>query len=124
MRRAVGPLCALFLLLYGGSFLRAAAPRAIWVWEIESYRMIDEPAYTSTALEFCVQKKITAVYFYADELKGRNALLQQAGRYRDSLSAMHARGGNEAFGGFAIEHFAAYLEWSAWRSSAPLPPTP
>ncbi|WP_240126937.1 hypothetical protein [Thermomonas alba] len=85
-----GLLLAALLLLAGAA--GAQAPRAVWVWESDSYAMLDSPAVAEEALDFLARKRIGALYLYADAYRGRNLLAQQPERYHVFIRAAHARG--------------------------------
>ncbi|MCS0633316.1 hypothetical protein NX786_28660 [Telluria mixta] len=67
-------------------------PRAIWIWEGESYAMLEDDAAARTAIAFLKDKAIGTAYVYADAYEGRNLIATQPGRYRTLVRRMHAAG--------------------------------
>ena len=67
-------------------------PRAIWIWEGESYAMLEDDAAARTAIAFLKDKAIAAAYVYADAYEGRNLIAAQPARYRTLIRRMHAAG--------------------------------
>ncbi|MBN8716098.1 MAG: hypothetical protein J0I72_00440 [Stenotrophomonas sp.] len=90
LRRAGGGLLAALLALAGS--VAAQAPRAVWVWEADSYAMLDAPAVAEEAFDVLQRKRIGTLYLYADAYQGRNLLVQQPARYHAFIRAAHARG--------------------------------
>lgn len=88
------------LLLAAGVFAHAAGPepearpgpRATWIWEGESYAMLERDAAARTALAFLQDKSIGTAYLYADAYERRCLIADQPGRYRALLRRMHAAG--------------------------------
>ena len=67
-------------------------PRAIWIWEGESYAMLEDDAAARTAIAFLEDKAIGTAYVYADAYEGRNLIATQPARYRTLVRRMHAAG--------------------------------
>ena len=67
-------------------------PRAIWIWEGESYALLDDDAAARTAIAFLKEKSIATAYVYADAYAGRNPIATQPARYRMLVRRMHAAG--------------------------------
>jgi hypothetical protein len=67
-------------------------PRAIWIWEGESYALLDNDAAARTAIAFLKDKAIGTAYVYADAYEGRNPIATQPARYRTLIRRMHAAG--------------------------------
>jgi hypothetical protein len=67
-------------------------PRAIWIWEGESYALLEDDAATRSAIAFLKDKAIGTAYVYADAYEGRNLIVTQPARYRALLRRMHAAG--------------------------------
>ncbi|MFA6957777.1 MAG: hypothetical protein WC538_18070 [Thermoanaerobaculia bacterium] len=68
-----------------GAPLYAAAPpvsRSIWVWESETFRLLEDPAYKSEVMEFLRTHHVNRVFLYADEYKGRNLIRERPELYR------------------------------------------
>jgi len=69
----------------------AAAERAIWTWERESYEMVGDAGVTREALKFLRSKGIRTVYLYADAYRGRSLIERQPELYRQFLARVHRR---------------------------------
>ena len=67
-------------------------PRATWIWEGESYAMLEDDAAARTAIAFLKDKAIATAYVYADAYEGRNLIAAQPARYRTLIRRMHAAG--------------------------------
>lgn len=68
------------------------APHAIWMWEEDSYALLEDPARAREALRFLRRQGIGTVYLYADAHEGRNLLLEQPQRYAQLITQWHAQG--------------------------------
>lgn len=69
-----------------------SAPRAIWVWEDDSYALLEQGALVPAALRFFRQQGIGTVYLYADAHQGRNLLVSQPQRYAQLITQLHRAG--------------------------------
>lgn len=69
-----------------------AAERAIWVWEPETYAMLQHPAEADAAIDFLAAKQIGRVYLYADAYQGRNLLTERPGAYGELIRRLRERG--------------------------------
>lgn len=67
-------------------------PRAIWIWEGESYALLEDDAAVRTALAFLQDKAIATAYVYADAYEGRNLIATRPARYRTLIRRMHTAG--------------------------------
>lgn len=67
-------------------------PRAIWIWEGESYALLEDDAAVRTALAFLQYKAIATAYVYADAYEGRNLIATRPARYRTLIRRMHTAG--------------------------------
>lgn len=88
-----------------GLALRAAAsaaPRAVWVWEPESYAMLKSGRAAGKAIKLLEEKKIIAVYLYADAYKGRNLIEEKPKIYRRLIRRLRDHG---------IETYALLGSW-------------
>jgi hypothetical protein len=76
------------------SFACAAATpgRAIWIWEADSYGMLENEATASEAIDFLQGEGFDTAYLYADAWKGRNLIASDPAAYRALIAAMHRRG--------------------------------
>ena len=70
----------------------AAASRAVWTWERDSYAMLESRAEATAAFEFLKPKGVGTLYLYADAWQGRNLIATQPQRYRDFITDAHKRG--------------------------------
>ena len=84
-----------FLAVAGlGAFPCAAATpgRAVWIWEADSYGMLENEATASEAIAFLRGEGFDTAYLYADAWEGRNLIDSDPGAYRALIAAMHRRG--------------------------------
>jgi len=74
----------------------AQAPRAIWLWEAQAYRMLENTSYRNASLDFLSANGIDTIYLYADAFDDgsglRNILTDNPAAYRSLVSEIHARG--------------------------------
>lgn len=89
MRRAA---LAFLLLAAAGQASAAPAPRAVWIWEKESYAIVEDTAAASAAIDFLSSKNINTLYLYADAYGGRNLIAGRPDLYRALIRRLHARG--------------------------------
>jgi len=85
---------AIFVLSWASvvSGCSAAAPRAIWIWDEEADRMLDDDDARREVETFLARQHISTMYLYADEFHGRNILVNQPEKYRKLIANAHARG--------------------------------
>ncbi len=69
-----------------------AAPRAVWIWEEDAFRMLDKDEAQREVETFLDQQHISTIYLYADEFNGRNILVNEPKKYRKLIASAHARG--------------------------------
>ncbi len=69
-----------------------AAPRAIWIWEEDAFRMLDKDKEQREVETFLARQRISTMYLYADEFYGRNILRDEPEKYRKFIAGAHARG--------------------------------
>lgn len=69
-----------------------AAGRAIWVWERETYAMLEKRDEADAAIAFLAAKNIDCVYLYADAYGGRNVLAQNPRAYTELIQRLRAKG--------------------------------
>lgn len=76
------------------SFACAAATpgRAVWIWEADSYGMLDNEATASEAVAFLRSQGFDTAYLYADAWQGRNLIASDPAAYRALIAAMHRDG--------------------------------
>lgn len=82
-------LAALFLLLPAAA---GAAERAVWVWEKDSYEMLESRAAAKDAVAFLKSKGVTTLYLYADAYGGRNLIVDKPRLYRRLIGRLHGEG--------------------------------
>ena len=70
----------------------AAAPRAVWIWEEDAFRMLDKDKTQQEVETFLNQQHISTMYLYADEYYGRNILVSEPEKYRKLIASAHAKG--------------------------------
>jgi hypothetical protein len=76
-------------------FAVAAAPpppRAVWIWEQDSYAMLQSPQEADQAFAFLRGKHVDTLYLYADAFRGRNLIVERPEAYRGLIAAAHRRG--------------------------------
>lgn len=69
------------------------APRAVWVWETETFRLLDRENLWPATFAFLDRHHLATLYLYADEFRGRNILIEEPQKYRKLIAAVHRRGG-------------------------------
>ncbi len=72
--------------------LAVAAPRAVWIWEEDAFRMLDKDEARQQVEIFLDQQHISTMYLYADEFRGRSILVKEPEKYRKLIAGAHARG--------------------------------
>jgi hypothetical protein len=84
----------LVLLLASAAPVHSAdtAPRAVWIWEDDAYRMLDKAEALQEVEAFLDQQHITTIYLYADQFNSRNILVNEPEKYRKLIASAHARG--------------------------------
>lgn len=70
----------------------ADAPRAIWIWEHDAFRMLDNARFKNETVDFLRKRNVTEIYLYADSYRGRNILTDEPQKYRNLLADMHEKG--------------------------------
>ena len=69
-----------------------AAPRAVWIWEEDAFRMLETDEAQREVETFLEQQHISTIFIYADEFNGRNILVNEPKKYRKLIARAHARG--------------------------------
>jgi len=85
-----GLLAALLLLL--AAPCARAADRAVWIWEKDSYELLESRAAAKDAIAFFKARGINTLYLYADSFQGRNLLLQKPRLYRRLIRRLRGEG--------------------------------
>lgn len=67
----------------------AAASRAVWTWEAESYAMVRDPAVAQEAVSYLQSQHIDTVYLYADAYQGHNLIIEHPELYRAFIERLH-----------------------------------
>ena len=107
-------LLTLWLLLCLSCSAAAAAgavpSRADWIWEAESYAMVENPAQGQEALDFMKKHGVDTLYLYADAYRSRNLLVENPALYRAFIERLHQQGMHVyALLGSAYLHTEAYV---------------
>lgn len=69
-----------------------APHRAIWIWEDESYAMVEKSAAAETAMDIMKKNGVDTLYLYADAFKNRNLLIERPDLYGKLIERAHQRG--------------------------------
>ena len=95
-RRTALALAALALLTVTFAGHAAASParasRAVWIWEPETFRLLDDVEYRSKVIRFFRERHVDRVYLYADEYKGRNPLRDTPELYQSLVGELRGKG--------------------------------
>ena len=79
--------------LFAGSAAAAAAiHRAVWVWETDTFQLLDREDRWNETFTFLARWKFNTVYLYADKYQGRNIIGDEPEKYRRLIAALHGRG--------------------------------
>jgi hypothetical protein len=70
----------------------ASTGRAVWIWEEDTFGMLDADASRQDVFAFLERQHISTLYLYADELHGRNILVNEPQKYRTLITNAHERG--------------------------------
>lgn len=92
LSRFVAPFILTILLVGLSVQATAAAPRAVWVWEDDTFQLLDRDADWNETFAFLARRNLTTVYLYADEHRGRNIIRDDPEKYRKLIAALHGRG--------------------------------
>ncbi|MFN7958001.1 MAG: hypothetical protein U0P46_06755 [Holophagaceae bacterium] len=103
-------LRALLLLL--ACTLLPAAPKAMWVWEAEALRLLDDRAYETRVVGLLRQHGFSTLFLYADDYRGRNPVLNERGAYRGLLARLHRAG-------FRVEALLGSYPMKTWEYVLP-----
>lgn len=69
-----------------------AAGRAVWIWEKDSYELLENRSAAKEAAGFFKSKGIDTVYLYADSFKDRSLLLKKPRLYRSLIKRLRREG--------------------------------
>jgi hypothetical protein len=78
--------------LSSGAATQAPAQRAVWVWEEDTFRLLEDRLFRDEITTFLEERHISTVYLYADEFRGRNILADDPKKYREFIRNAHERG--------------------------------
>lgn len=92
MKQLTGLLPAAALLLLLSVRPAPAAGRAVWVWEPETFAMLEDRRVALEAIDFLRSKGIDTVYIYADSYKDRSHILKKPKLYRALIRRLGKRG--------------------------------
>lgn len=70
----------------------AGGDRAIWVWEEDSFELLDRARDWEAFSAFLSRNCISTVYLYADRYQGRDILDDEPSRYHAFLTYLHREG--------------------------------
>ena len=94
--RAAGFLAASVLLALTTASPAHAAParvsRAVWIWEAETFCMLEDEPYRTSVVRFLHERNVNRVYLYADEYKGRTLVREKPELYRALVRGLRADG--------------------------------
>ncbi|HVR82551.1 MAG TPA: hypothetical protein VHF02_10795 [Luteimonas sp.] len=103
-------LIAIVVVFASSAFSAAAAERAIWTWEQDSYALVEDRAFADEAIAFLRAKHVDTIYLYADAYQGRNLIESRPDAYRQLIRRLHRRGMRAyALLGSAYLHTEAYI---------------
>jgi len=100
------------LLLFLACTLLPAAPKAIWVWETETLRLLDDRAYEARVVGLLREHGFRTLFLYADDYRGRNPVLNERAAYRGLLGRLHAAG-------FRVEALLGSYPMKTWEYVLP-----
>jgi hypothetical protein len=107
-------LCAFLLATSGISqSANVSAPepeRAIWIWEKDSYAMLEDRSAADDAIRFLNSKHINTIYLYADTFDKQNLIVSQPQMYSRLIQRLH-QGGIHTYAllGSAYLHTEEYI---------------
>ena len=85
-------LLGLWMLLVQTLALGGQAQRAIWMWEEDSYALLEQPHKTQDAIRFLKRQGIQTLYLYADAHDNRMLLTSHPQSYARAIRQLHASG--------------------------------
>lgn len=69
-----------------------SAPRAIWIWEDDTFRLLENESIRRTTFDFLTERKVSTLYLYADSYQGKNILVSEPAKYRAFIKKAHECG--------------------------------
>ncbi len=67
------------------------AQRALWIWEKDSYAMLQNPRQAQVTIDFLRKKNINTLYMYADAHDGKQLLTDDPQSYERLIRQLHAQ---------------------------------
>jgi hypothetical protein len=92
--------------------LAQAAPKAIWIWEPETLRLLDDRAYEARVLALLNTHGVGTLYLYAGDFRDRDLLQETRAPYRALLTRLHAAG-------FRVEALLGSYPMTTWEDVLP-----
>lgn len=80
------------LLVLSATTARAGEIKAIWVWEAETFRLLDEPKWRDEVLDVLEKDGFNTLYLYADSWQGRSPIVDEPGLYETLIRESRGRG--------------------------------
>ncbi len=77
---------------WGAASVEAAMPRAMWIWEVDTFRLIDDAAFEKEILDDLQSQGVTTLYVYADSYKKRLPIVEEPRKLQGLIERMHGRG--------------------------------
>ena len=100
------------LLLFLACTLLPAAPKAIWIWETETRRLLDDRAYEAQVVGLLRTHGFRTLFLFADDYRVRNPILAEQSAYRSLLGRLHAAG-------FRVEALLGSYPMTTWECLLP-----
>ena len=100
------------LVLFLACTLLPAAPKAIWVWEAETLRLLDDRAYEARVTGLLRTQGFRTLFLFADDYRNRNAILTKQAAYRGLIGRLHAAG-------FRVEALLGSYPMTTWECLLP-----
>jgi len=92
MMKSTFKLLCILILLPISAYSQGATntEKAIWIWEKDSYAMLEDEPSRNDSLKFFKSKNITRIYIYADKYNSRNIIEEQPDLYKKLISYFHS----------------------------------
>lgn len=89
-----------------------AAPKAIWVWESETQRLLDDGSYEARVVKLLRTHGFTRLFLFAEDYRGRNPTLKHQAAYHALIGRLHAAG-------FQVEALLGSYPMKVWEYALP-----